>query len=213
LPYLTEASSEEKTAGEQDTNNKNSINSNPRMLLIGVGNSPFSADLYDAGWENQLNIDYSPVVIDAMRAKHQSTRPKMEWQVMDMTDMSALPNESYDVVIDKAAMDAIMTHEGDVWNPDDSVVAQARAMCQHISRILKPGGYHLHISFAQPHFRKKYLLGLHNPPNEFDILGVSPNDGTYSEEFRWSLQVETIRGDKNDGCFHHFLYIMQKSSS
>jgi hypothetical protein len=93
-------------------------------------------------------------------------------------------------------------------------------MCKHITRILKPNtGTHLHISFAQPHFRKKYLLGWHLPSSAEqtaageaeeaeEVLG-SKDEG-YSQEFGWTYQVETIGGDDNDGRFHHFLYIMNK---
>ena len=129
-----------------------------------------------------------------------------------MTDMSEFPNDSFDVVIDKAAMDALMTREGDVWNPDQLVIDQSRAMCQHISRILKSGGHHLHISFAQPHFRKKYLLGLHPTSDDDAVVEKQQQDDAYSNEFGWSFCVETIAGDENDGCFHHFLYIMTKQA-
>ena len=37
-----------------------------RILLVGVGNSTFSADLYDAGFTNLVNVDYSSVVIEKM---------------------------------------------------------------------------------------------------------------------------------------------------
>jgi hypothetical protein len=127
---------------------------------------------------------------------------------MDMTDMSSLEDESFDVVIDKAAMDALLSQEGDVWNPHQSVIDQARAMCSHIARILRKGGHHLHMSFAQPHFRKKYLLGW-QPKREGEKV-QQPTDDRYSEEFGWSFRVETIGGDSNSGCFHHFLYIMTK---
>ena len=177
-----------------------------RILIVGCGNSNFSSDLYDDGYTNIVNIDYSQNVIEKMKLKN-SHRNKMTWVVMDMTNMNPFSNESFDVVIDKAAMDAIMTEENDVWNPDENVIHMARLMCQHISRILVPNGYHLHISFAQPHFRKKYLLGLHNQ-NQIE----SHHDDNYSKEFQWDFKVETI-GNSDSGCFHHFLYIMQKLKS
>jgi hypothetical protein len=126
---------------------------------------------------------------------------------MDMTDLSCLEDESFDVVIDKAAMDALMTQEGDVWNPNQKVIDQSRSMCSHVTRILNEGGNHLQISFAQPHFRKKYLLGWHQKQDEKQL---QQTDDSYSDEFGWSLRVETIGGDSNNGCFHHFLYIMTK---
>jgi len=54
-------------------------------------------------------------------------------------------------------MDALMCDEGSVWDPSPRTRQDAAAMCQAVSRVLKPGGCFLQISFAQPHFRKRYL--------------------------------------------------------
>lgn len=181
-----------------------------RILVIGCGNSPFSADLYDAGFTNIVNIDYSANVIERMVEKHAEQRPKMQWRVMDMTDMSDLEATSFDVVIDKATMDALMTLEGDVWYPNECVIASARAMCRHVSRILVPsGGAFLQISLTQPHFRKKYLLGWHN--NELGTE-LDQTDDTFSKEFEWSFRFE-IAGEPSESHFEHYLYIMAKKIS
>lgn len=181
-----------------------------RILVIGCGNSPFSADLYDAGYPNIVNIDFSANVIERMAEKHAEQRPKMQWRVMDMTDMSDLAAASFDVVIDKATMDALMTLEGDVWYPNDCVIASARAMCRHVSRILDPsGGTFLQISLAQPHFRKKYLLGWHSNEPGTDL---DQTDDTFSKEFEWSFRYE-IAGDPSESYFEHYLYIMAKKIS
>jgi SAM-dependent methyltransferase len=203
---------------------KHANNSNPydaRILVVGCGNSPFSADLYDAGYHNVVNIDYSEPVIERMRDRHEKSRPGMEWIVMDMTRMDAFPDGSFDCVIDKAAMDAILVREGDVWNPDPSVVEMAYAMCEHIARILRDGGLFVQISLAQPHFRKKYLLGQHltatsstpvtrqNSDPETDFSNVNKN---YSAKFGWTVSSD-IAGRKDDaGCFGHYLYNMTKLS-
>mmetsp|Transcript_12895 Transcript_12895/g.30020 ORF Transcript_12895/g.30020 Transcript_12895/m.30020 type:complete len:141 (+) Transcript_12895:117-539(+) len=133
---------------------------------------------------------------------------------MDMTDMSEFPDASFQVVIDKAAMDAIMVKEGDVWNPNFEVVHQTRNMCHHVSRILVQGGIFLCVSFAQPHFRTKYLLGLWKNQEEEGTVFLHPNNDSdppsYSLEFGWSSEVEPIGG--KGGCFHHYLYKMKKES-
>lgn len=54
-------------------------------------------------------------------------------------------------------MDALMCDEGSVWDPSPRTRQDAAAMCRAVSRVLKPGGCFLQISFAQPHFRKRYL--------------------------------------------------------
>lgn len=177
-----------------------------RILVVGCGNSPFSADLYDAGYTNILNIDYSEVVIAAMRQRHGTVRPVMQWKVLDMTDLSELKDASFDVVIDKAAMDAIMTAEGDVWNPDVKCIDQSRAMCGHVSRVLASNGTFLQISLAQPHFRKLYLLGWHG--NE----EADRSNDSYCPEFNWSFCTDVANKDSDVACFGHFLYVMQKSN-
>lgn len=182
------------------------------ILVVGCGNSSFSADLYDDGYPHITNVDYAENVIAHMAERHASDRPHMTWRVLDMTDMADLDSHSFDCVLDKAAMDALMPNEGDVWNPDRTVVRQATAMCTHIARVLRPTtGVHLHISFAQPHFRTKYLLGHHGPDNDDDDDDndvVHTHHGVnYSHKFGWDLNVETIGGQ--NGGFHYFLYIMR----
>lgn len=178
-----------------------------RILIIGCGNAPFSADLYDAGYENLVNIDYSENVIRSMKERHGTSRPKMEWRVMDITKMDSFDDNTFDVVIDKATLDALTAREGDVWNPDESVVREMRSACQHISRIIKAdGGVFLSISLTQPHFRQRYLLGWHG--NSADTT----ND-RFSNEFGWTLQYMPAGRDVDRDCFCHYFYVMIKQSN
>ena len=86
--------------------------------------------------------------------------PQMKWLEADMTRLcDVFAPATFDVVIDKAAMDALMCDEGDVWSPSETVIEQAAAMCNGITSVLVPRGTLLQISFAQPHFRKRFLLG------------------------------------------------------
>ncbi|RLN96802.1 hypothetical protein BBJ28_00021715 [Nothophytophthora sp. Chile5] len=96
-----------------------------------------------------------------MASSHsQEEMPEMTWLEADMTKLrEVFPSGGFDVVIDKAAMDALMCDEGDVWSPSDAVIEQAAAMCNGIASVLQSGGAFLQISFAQPHFRKRFLLG------------------------------------------------------
>ena len=41
-----------------------------RILVVGCGNSPFTAALYDDGFKDVTSIDFSPTVIKAMAARH-----------------------------------------------------------------------------------------------------------------------------------------------
>ncbi|XP_077250290.1 S-adenosyl-L-methionine-dependent methyltransferases superfamily protein isoform X2 [Tasmannia lanceolata] len=58
-----------------------------QILVPGCGNSQISESLYDAGFRNVTNIDFSKVVVSDMLRRHIRSRPEMRWRVMDMTNM------------------------------------------------------------------------------------------------------------------------------
>jgi ubiquinone/menaquinone biosynthesis C-methylase UbiE len=172
-----------------------------RILIVGCGNSTFSRSMYDAGFHNIVNIDYSKVVIEHMSAANAECEG-MSWLEMDMTNLT-FEDSSFDVVIDKAAMDALAVDEGDVWDPEVSVIQNVHRMCVGIRRVLKTGGTHIQISFAQPHFRTKYLMGYRHSGAE-----VSPYESHqgHADIYRWDLSFRTI--NKGAGSLDSFMYIM-----
>ncbi|KAL7579377.1 hypothetical protein ACA910_014049 [Epithemia clementina (nom. ined.)] len=254
-----------------------------RILVVGCGNAPFSADLYRAcqRWVEEchgrkgersssnrddeqnddlprvknasrlclVNIDYSATVIDKMQQTYPSVEyPGMTWHVADMTEIEQVKsillqglhnntntnnNASFpciDLVIDKAAMDAILADEGDLWYPNIAPVRRARDMCQCISQVLSPDhGTFLQISLAQPHFRQKYLLGQWQLTGESKKDGNNSNDNDsddqeevvafpletigelpYSPQYQWTLHHEPAGRPQDIGSFGHFLYVMTK---
>lgn len=138
-----------------------------KVLVVGCGNSDASFELWRACSEakekqdelttsNNLSVtsmDYSVTVIENMRTKY----PELTWIVQDMTDMKDVLPNSFDYVLDKAAMDALVVDEGDPWNPNSFTKDRVARMMTEINRILKPGGTFIQVSFQQPHFRKAYL--------------------------------------------------------
>lgn len=58
-----------------------------------------------------------------------------------------------------------------------------------VSRVLRPGGCFISITFAQPHFRKPHYA---------------------QEAFGWSLRHATCGDTGDTGAFHYFLYVMRK---
>jgi EEF1A lysine methyltransferase 4 len=78
------------------------------ILLPGCGNAEFSPDLYrTGGYQNQLNIDLSEVVIEQMRKKYPNQG--MQWKVMDVLHLD-LADGSYPVIIDKSLIDTMMCY-------------------------------------------------------------------------------------------------------
>jgi SAM-dependent methyltransferase len=176
-----------------------------RILIVGCGNSSFSADIYDDGYENIVNIDFSQNVIDRMKELHKECRPNMSWEVMDMTSMTFAQGD-FDVIIDKAAMDALVVDEGDVWDPDSGVIEKVDRMCRSVNQVLPSDhGTFLQLSFAQPHFRTKYLMGYRA---EGHICNPYQSHSGFSTRYNWELTHEVI--DVEGGCLSTFLYVMTR---
>lgn len=128
-------------------------NTAARILVIGCGNSTFSGSLYDAGFTNIVNIDFAASVIARMKSENAEARPKMQWLVMDMLNMSAFADGSFDMVIGKGSLDALQAAIKDVWAPTEECRAQAHTFLSETRRVLCDGGYFFSVSFEQPHFR------------------------------------------------------------
>ncbi|KAF8817463.1 S-adenosyl-L-methionine-dependent methyltransferase [Phlegmacium glaucopus] len=151
-----------------------------RILMLGCGNSTLSEDMWDDGYRNIVNVDYSAVLIEQMRKRHGQVRPEMEWHEMDVRDLS-FEADSFDVAIDKGTMDAMMTAKGDVWDPPQQVVDDCTKEVDETLRVLKKGGLFIYLTFGQPHFRRRFLT----------------RPGT-------TLEIKEL-GD----AFHYYLYIVR----
>ncbi|KAL0966477.1 hypothetical protein UPYG_G00295740 [Umbra pygmaea] len=90
------------------------VNKEDAILVLGCGNSSMSSDMYHAGYVSITNIDYSSVCIDTMSARHGANCPSMTWHQMDARELS-FPDASYDVVLEKGTLDAMLVEEKDPW--------------------------------------------------------------------------------------------------
>ncbi|EIW71333.1 hypothetical protein TREMEDRAFT_37747 [Tremella mesenterica DSM 1558] len=146
-----------------------------RVLMLGCGNSRLSEVMYDAGYQNIVNVDYSSTVIQDMSARHIS-RPQMTWYEMDVLNLQ-LEDGSFDLVIDKGTMDAMLTSKGDPWNPPQKDVDACTKEVDEALRVLKhsPGSKFLYFTFGQPHFRKRYMIN--RPDWTFTYREIGPPEG------------------------------------
>lgn len=62
-----------------------------------------------------------------MKVRH----PDMQWQVMDVRDMS-FPDTSFDIAVDKATLDAMLY--GSLWDPEDEVQKNVSA---YVSQVIQ----------------------------------------------------------------------------
>ena len=140
---------------------------------------------YKAGWHQIINIDYSPSVIQAMSLKCSKDMPEMKWKTADIFKLSEhFEPECFDVALDKGTLDALLTVKHDPWNPPESLLKQMHSYMDQVARVLVPGGIFLHITFAQPHFRRRFL-----------------------ETTQFNVSVKTLGGSDS---FDYFIYHCQK---
>ncbi|XP_033838572.1 EEF1A lysine methyltransferase 4 [Periophthalmus magnuspinnatus] len=152
------------------------------ILVLGCGNSSLSGDMYSAGYHSITNIDYSSVCISAMSSRYREC-PGMTWQQMDMCQLS-FQDASFDVVLEKATLDALMVEEKSPWSLSQPTATFIHQSLTEISRCLKPGGRFISITFANPFFRKRlYARSVYN----------------------WSIQNYSY----GDG-FEYFMYVLTK---
>ncbi|ETN70798.1 methyltransferase domain protein, partial [Necator americanus] len=148
-----------------------------RILHVGCGSSQMSVQLYNMGYKNITNVDYSEVLVDSRR----SSFPNMKWICDDIRSLASIPSGSFDVVIEKATLEALLVTEKSPWNPSDVALETIDSVFESIARVLTGDGIFISISFTQPHFRVPALL----------------------RQEKWSVSVEEF-GE----FFHYFVYVM-----
>lgn len=121
------------------------------IFIPGAGNSTLGPSLYADGFRSISVGDISSVVISQLRDRHHALS-EMDFAVLDACDMAEqLPEPNFDLIIDKALMDAVLCGE-DAWR-------RTTAMVREMHRVLKPGGTYVVISYGTPSSRVGYLSG------------------------------------------------------
>lgn len=118
------------------------------------------------GYEDIMNIDISSVAIEMMRRKHESV-PQLKYMQMDVRDMSFFQDESFHAVIDKGTLDSLMC--------GSEAPSSASRMLGEVSRLLKPGGTYMLITYGDPNVR---MVHLNKPAYNWKIvLYIIPRPG------------------------------------
>lgn len=102
---------------------------------------------------------------------------KIEWKKLDVRRMDKdIPDASVDVAFDKGTLDAMI--HGSPWSPPEDTITNTGKYLREVSRVLKPSGIFLYVTFRQPHFVKPIL----------------ECEGT-----NWDIEIETLGG--SEGSF------------
>ncbi|KAF2241757.1 hypothetical protein BU26DRAFT_440185, partial [Trematosphaeria pertusa] len=147
------------------------------------GGQTIPYDLLKRGYENQLCIDFSAVVVELMKSRHPNDG--VEWSVGGVRNMPDIPSNSIDVAFNKGTLDAMIYRTP--WSPPDDVMENTGKYMNEVFRALKDDGFFLYITYRQPHFVKPII----NRNNE------------------WTLEMEVLGGGDS---FEYFDFILRKQS-
>ena len=137
------------------------------ILNVGCGNSEFSEKMYDDGFKNNFNIDICQNVINYMKERNKD-KEGLIYKEMDVRDMKDFQNETFDLVIDKSTIDALLC--------GNQAFINVALMTKEISRILKTGGIYFVISYGRPEYRLFHLQRKHLA-YDIQVIEINQNEG------------------------------------
>ncbi|KAJ1327011.1 EEF1A lysine methyltransferase 4 [Microdochium nivale] len=165
--------------------------SQPLILHLGSGDSQVPQHLATRGYANQLCVDFSAVVVDAMSRRHASLgllNTAIRWQQMDIRNMDTLVAGSVDVAFDKGTLDAMI--HGSPWSPPQDTLENTGAYLREVRRVLSSqGGVFLYVTYRQPHF----------------VMPLLSCEGT-----NWDIEAEHLGA--GDGSFGYYAFVCRPRS-
>lgn len=158
----------------------------PKVALdLGCGNSTLANDLLSDGFERVVGYDASSVVISQNTERYKD-ESRLQWICGDASKMEKVESNTFDVVFDKGTMDSLMTSGSSARN--------VKNMLSEVSRILKPGGFFVEISYGTPNTRISFLKD-----TQFGWKVLENQDS----------QIEKI----TEKDTYHYIYFTQKNAS
>lgn len=127
----------------------------PRILVLGCGNSTLSADMLSDGYIDITSVDYSDTVINACNKRYaqqcqQHNKYKyINADVRNLNNNQLFASSTYDVIFDKGTLDSILCGV-------DST-KHSQSMLSECSRLLKPNGIYICITYGAPQNRTSIL--------------------------------------------------------
>jgi ubiquinone/menaquinone biosynthesis C-methylase UbiE len=122
------------------------------ILMVGCGNSKIGEDMIDWGWRGPIiQVDVSSRVIETMSHRcHELIKTgHMNFVQDDACELSAFRDGRVQACLDKGLIDAFFCAEE---------YDQMRGILRSMSRVLKPGGSFVFLSFSRPEFLLPALM-------------------------------------------------------
>jgi len=118
------------------------------------------------------------------------SRDQISYKLLDVSDMPH-EDESYDVVLDKGMLDAVLSH-GEVETGENELVKQVN---REVFRVLKTSGYYIIISGMDSFLTMPYFLGDENVDwdvSHHSFKSRSPSNKTLRTLFFYILKKKAL---------------------
>ena len=146
------------------------------------------------GFKKITNIDFSETIIQLMQqlCKDKEVPNTFKYETMNVKDMSAFPNETFDCVIDKGCLDSVLS--------GDFSKVEAHKMLEEVSRVLNKKGVYICITYGMEVYRKPYL----------DKIDYEWSMGNPYKLYKPTVDIESPYFDEKDDENYHFIYVCKK---
>lgn len=149
--------------------NIKNIDIDSEILILGCGNSETIDYFISKKFPHVTLVDFSQVAIEYLKNKYQSLEECKEWDfvcidVCKLTHFDLIPDDFYDVVIDKGCLDCILS---DPKNAQEKFSAAIK----EIYKTMKKDGILYYLSTAKPEKRISFLTNTnHNAKVEIEEI-------------------------------------------
>eukprot|EP01112_Ceratiomyxa_fruticulosa_P017185 TRINITY_DN5301_c0_g1_i1.p1 TRINITY_DN5301_c0_g1~~TRINITY_DN5301_c0_g1_i1.p1 ORF type:complete len:222 (+),score=31.37 TRINITY_DN5301_c0_g1_i1:254-919(+) len=150
-----------------------------KVLMLGCGNSKLGEQMCLNGYKCVVNMDFSGLVIEKMKQRCKDIEG-LSFLAMDARKMD-FGDAEFQTVIDKGTLDAVICGEDHLVN--------VNLICKEVSRVLKPGGKFISISFGTPENRLDYLM---------------------QAKFHWDIDIKRMMASNDPVEYYHYFYTMTK---
>ena len=114
--------------------------STSQVLIVGCGNSRLPEEMYEDGYQHITSVDLSYSAIKIQQEEYKDKYANLTFKQMDVRNLQ-FKDGTFDVVIDKALLDAMVCGDGAKGNTE--------SMLKEIHRVLSPTGVYICISHGK----------------------------------------------------------------
>jgi len=151
---------------------KAGVNRTDSILHVGCGNSEIVEELWSNGYQRVTHLDLSDVIIGQMSTRLNFTNHS--FMVGDMTAL-AFADRSFDVVLDKGVLDAILSGGKKL----------GRKAVREVARVLKPvSGRYVLVSMAGPQRRLRDVQTPHESLSHVPAADEIPTFSCQTDELK-----------------------------